>query len=256
MSSGSAAVSDARTEHFIARSFVPALVLLGLVVVINYVDRGNLSIAALVVKDELRLSGTQLGLLFSAFFYTYTALQFVVGGAVDRFGANRVLGAGLLLWSLATVATGFAGGFVTRLALRLLLGIGESVAFPCTSKVIAQNVPPEGRGLANGVVTAGLKLGPAVGAFGAGPLIAMYGWRPVFFIGIVPAVLLVFIRRGMVEPDHFLAVRERRAAARKAGGPLPARVRSFIDFLARHIRMGDPALKRDVSGRWRLRGDR
>src|SRR5438552_2757176 len=108
------------------------------------------------------------------------ALQFVVGGVVDRFGANRVLTAGFLVWSLATVATSFAGGFVVLLAFRLLLGIGESVAFPCTSKLIAQHVPPEGRGLANGVITAGLKFGPAVGALGAGLLIAKHGWRSVF----------------------------------------------------------------------------
>src|SRR6266851_5933422 len=161
-------------------SFAPALVLLGLAIVINYVDRGNLSIAAPLVQTELALSASKLGILFSGFFYTYTVLQFVVGGIVDRFGANRVLSAGLLLWSLASIATGFAGGFIVLLSLRLLLGVGESVAFPCTSKVIAENVADEHRGLANGVITAGLKLGPAVGAFGAGILIAKYGWRSVF----------------------------------------------------------------------------
>jgi len=177
MFSGSGAVRSSSSRE----SFAPLLILLGLAIVINYVDRGNLSIAAPVIQSELELSATQLGVLFSAFFYTYTALQFVVGGIVDRLGASRVLGAGLLLWSLATMAMGFSRGFLALLALRLLLGVGESVAFPCTSKVIAQNIPPENRGLANGVVTAGLKLGPAVGAFGAGMLIATYGWRPVFW---------------------------------------------------------------------------
>lgn len=181
--------SVAERDGFSQRSFAPLLILLGLAIVINYVDRGNLSIAAPIIKSELRLSATQLGVLFSAFFYTYTALQFVVGGVVDRLGASRVLSAGLLVWSAATIAVGFAGGFVALLALRLLLGIGESVAFPCTSKVIAQNIPPENRGLANGVVTAGLKLGPAIGAFGAGMLIAKYGWRPVFW-GMGAASLL------------------------------------------------------------------
>lgn len=177
MYSSSAAARSNRDRE----SLASLLVLLGLAIVINYVDRGNLSIAAPVIENELQLSATQLGVLFSAFFYTYTALQFVIGGIVDRLGANRVLSAGLLLWSVATIAMGFAAGFATLLALRLLLGVGESVAFPCTSKVIAQNVPPENRGLANGVVTAGLKFGPALGAFGAGMLIAKYGWRPVFW---------------------------------------------------------------------------
>src|SRR5215467_10562738 len=177
MSSPSGLVERRPSEE----SFAPLLVLLGLAVVINYVDRGNLSIAAPVIQSELKLSATELGVLFSAFFYSYTALQFVVGGWVDRLGASRMLGAGLLVWSVATIAMGFSGGFLTLLVLRLLLGVGESVAFPCTSKVIAQNIPPGNRGLANGVVTAGLKLGPAVGAFGAGLLIAKYGWRPVFW---------------------------------------------------------------------------
>jgi MFS family permease len=162
-------------------SFAPALILLGMAIVINYVDRGNLSIASPIIQAELRLSAKQLGLLFSAFFYTYTALQFVVGGIVDRFGASLVLTCGLLVWSLATIAIGFAGGFVALLLLRMLLGVGESVAFPCTSKLISQRVLPENRGVANGVISAGLKLGPAVGALTAGLVIARFGWRPVFW---------------------------------------------------------------------------
>jgi|KBSMisStaDraftv2_1062788.scaffolds.fasta_scaffold05159_5 MFS family permease len=187
MSSSPGAARDDSSRQ----SFAPLLILLGLAIVINYVDRGNLSIAAPVIKNELQLSATQLGLLFSAFFYSYTALQFVIGGVVDRFGAHRVLSTGLLLWSLATIAMGFAGGFAALLLWRLVLGVGESVAFPCTSKVIAQHVPAENRGLANGVVTAGLKLGPAIGAFGAGLLIANYGWRPVFWgMGVVSLLWL------------------------------------------------------------------
>jgi MFS family permease len=187
-------------------SFAPALILLGLAIVINYIDRGNLSIAAPLVQTELGLSATRLGLLFSAFFYSYTALQFVVGGVVDRFGANRVLSAGLLVWSVATIATGFAGGFAVLLSLRLLLGIGESVAFPCTSKVIAQHVANEHRGLANGVITAGLKLGPAVGAFGAGALIAKYGWRPVFvWMGIASLLWLPAWFRWMPQSKDTLS---------------------------------------------------
>lgn len=198
------------------KSFAPAMVLLGLAIVINYVDRGNLSIAAPLVKSELTLSATELGFLFSAFFYTYTALQFVIGGVVDRFGANRVLSAGLLLWSVATIATGFAGGFASLLVLRLLLGAGESVAFPCTSKLIAQHVSPERRGLANGIISAGLKLGPAIGAFGAGMLMAKYGWRPVFWgMGLASLLWLPAWWRWKPEArDEFSAGSNRIAYAR------------------------------------------
>ena len=71
--------------------------------------------------------------------------------------------------------------------MRLLLGIGESVAFPSCSKILARHVPEENRGFANGILIAGLKSGPAVGStFGAGLLMARYGWRPVFIgIGLI-----------------------------------------------------------------------
>src|SRR6202043_1315129 len=80
------------------RAFAPALILLAICALINYVDRGNLSIAAPLLKDELRISASQLGILLSAFFWTYTAMQFVSGWMVDSFDANRVIAAGFLLW--------------------------------------------------------------------------------------------------------------------------------------------------------------
>src|SRR5882762_10734675 len=107
------------------RAFAPALVLLAICALINYVDRGNLSIGAPLLKDELRISASQLGILLSAFFWTYTALQFVTGWMVDSFDANRMIAAGFLLWSLATAATGLVRGFTMLLAMRLMLGVGR-----------------------------------------------------------------------------------------------------------------------------------
>src|SRR5712692_3423606 len=82
------------------------LTLLVLSVFINYVDRGNLSLAAPLLKNELGISASLLGILLSSFFWTYTALLFVCGWFVDRFDVNRVLAVGFLVWSLATAATG------------------------------------------------------------------------------------------------------------------------------------------------------
>jgi MFS family permease len=171
------------------RSFTPVLALLAFAILTNYVDRGNLSLAAPTLKDELHLSGTRLGLLFSAFFYAYTAFIFLSSWLVDRFPVNWVLAGGFALWSLATAGTGLVSGFVTLFLMRLLLGMGESVAFPAASKILAQNLPECDRGFANGLICCGMKLGPAVGIFGAGLLMAKYGWRPVF-IGIGLASML------------------------------------------------------------------
>jgi sugar phosphate permease len=102
-------------------AFAPALFLLAICVFINYIDRGNLSIAAPLLKIELRLSPSQLGILFAAFFTTYTAMQFVMGWLVDQFDVNRILAAGFLLWSLATATTGVVRGFAVLLSMRLIL---------------------------------------------------------------------------------------------------------------------------------------
>src|ERR1700747_3138180 len=115
------------------------LFLLALSVFINYVDRGNLSIAAPLLKNELGMSPSQLGVLFSAFFWTYTAVLLVCGWLVDRFDVNRVLAAGFLVWSLATAGTSLVRGYAMLLVMRLILGIGESVAFPSYSKIFAQH---------------------------------------------------------------------------------------------------------------------
>src|SRR6266403_3370637 len=121
--------------------FAPALVLLAICVLINYVDRGNLSVAAPLLKRELGLSASQLGILFAAFFTTYTAMQFVIGWLIDRFDVNRILAAGFLVWSLATATTGLLRGFALLLSMRLILGVGVSVAVPASSKIRARLLP-------------------------------------------------------------------------------------------------------------------
>jgi ACS family D-galactonate transporter-like MFS transporter len=171
--------------------FAPTLFLLCICVLINYVDRGNLSVAAPFLKDEFHLSPSQLGILFTAFFTTYTAMQFIIGWLVDRFDPARILVVGFLIWSLATAATGLARTYVALFAMRLILGVGEAVALPCGSKIIAQHLTDRHRGLAAGAFMASLRAGNAVGTFGAGMLMAKYGWRPVFlWIGLGALVWL------------------------------------------------------------------
>jgi MFS family permease len=123
-----------------------------------------------------------MGVLLAAFYYTYVLCMPATGWLTERFGAKSVLAAGITIWSLATALTGFAGGYLSLLGLRLLLGIGESVAFPCASKVLANAVKIEQLGLANGVLGFGYLLGPAAGTLLGGLLMARYGWRPVFII--------------------------------------------------------------------------
>jgi len=174
MTTSAVAETDRRTRMVV--------VLLAVACIINYVDRSNMSVAAPTIQTELRLSATQLGFLLGAFFWSYTIMQMVVGWLVDRIGAGVVMAAGFLLWSLATSGTGLVHGFAMLFVARLVLGVGESVAIPGYSKILAQIVSEEQRGSANSIVMAGLQTGPAIGTLAGGLLMARFGWRPFFVV--------------------------------------------------------------------------
>ena len=116
-------------------------------------------------------------------------MQLVSGWLVDRFNVNWVIAGGFFLWSAATAATGFVHLFAMLFILRLLLGIGESVAFPSYSKIIALNFSEEHRGFANSVITTGYVLGPGFGMLCGGMLMARFGWRPFFIVLGVASML-------------------------------------------------------------------
>ncbi len=160
-------------------------IVLGLLVVsviLNYVDRSNLSIAAPMLKDELKISAEQLGWLLSAFFWTYASCQIVAGWLVDRLDVKYVFAVGFAVWSAATAVTGLVHGLVALFTIRILLGIGESVAYPAYSKIVPRLYPEEGRGFANGMISTGLALGPGLGLLFGGVLMARFGWRPFFIV--------------------------------------------------------------------------
>ena len=175
--------------------------LLSVAIFINYVDRGNLATAAPLIKDELKLSNTQIGILLSAFFWTYAPVQILVGWLTERISAHYLFALGLAVWAIATTLTGFASGFLMLLMLRILLGVGESFAYPCSSKLLAENLPPENLGAANGILQSGIGLGPAFGTLAGGLVMVHFGWRAVFLLfGLVPLMWLwpwfALIRRG------------------------------------------------------------
>jgi MFS family permease len=103
--------------------------LLALMVFINYVDRGNLATASPQIGEELHLNNSQIGLLLSAFFWTYVPAQPLTGWLSEKISAYVTLGLGLAIWSTATALTGLAHSFALLMGLRLLLGLGESVAW-------------------------------------------------------------------------------------------------------------------------------
>lgn len=213
------AISTPAEHKGLTGKLTAVLVLLAVAVFINYIDRGNLSLAAPLLKDELGLSGSQLGILLSAFFWTYACLQPISGWLVDRVNVNWVMAGGFCLWSCATAATGVAHAFLSLLLLRMMLGIGESITFPSCSKIIALHFREEHRGLANSVVSAGLILGPGFGMLFGGMLMARTGWRPFFIVlGLASLCWTIPWIKFMPEERHALAVEN-------TGAP------SFTEFL-------------------------
>ncbi|HZT31336.1 MAG TPA: MFS transporter [Bryobacteraceae bacterium] len=200
--------------------------LLILSVLINYIDRGALSVAAATVgfQQEMGLTDTRLGLLFSAFFWTYASLQVVAGYLADHHGVARIFAAGFLFWSAATVLSGFAASFAALLALRLLLGMGEAVAYPVYSKIIVSGFPEERRGTANALIDAGSRAGAALCVLLGGAIAARHGWRMMFvaiggcgLLWLIPwflcAAQVPAARRNPAQPGPGLAaiLRQRQA---------------------------------------------
>jgi len=166
--------------------------LMALSLFLNFIDRGNLATGATQIRADLHLSATAYGALAAGFYFAYAFCQLPAGALSDRFGGKLVLGIGALLWSVSTLLTGLVEGFMGLFVLRLMLGIGESVAFTTTSKIIASNVPRAQMGLANGVIGFGYLVGPAVGTLLGGLLMAQWGWRATFFVfGAVSLLWLI-----------------------------------------------------------------
>jgi MFS transporter, ACS family, D-galactonate transporter len=158
------------------------MLLLGVAVFFNYVDRGAIGVAAPRMKTDLGLTAAAYGIAFSAFFWVYAPIQLFTGWLCDRFSVYKLLAAGILLWAGSTLLMGFVGGFVSLLFLRIALGVGESISFPGSSKIIARHVPVEKRGIANASLAMGIALGPAVGTLAGGLMVASWGWRVMFWV--------------------------------------------------------------------------
>lgn len=178
--------------------------LIFIVSAVSYLDRTNISIAAQQIRTEFAISQVQLGTVLTAFILGYALAQPFAGRMADRFGGHRVISWGIVWWSVltvltATVSAGVAGGFAILIVVRLLLGIGELVIYPASNRLVANWVPPHERGLANGLIFAGVGFGAGV----APPLITSimlaHGWRAAFWasaaIGLVVLAIWMWLAR-------------------------------------------------------------
>ena len=165
-------------------------VLLGVGVLVNYFDRISLSVAAPQLQTEFGLGPEALGVLFSAFFWSYALLQIPTGMLLDRFGTTLIGRCGALLWGIASSITALASGFGGIFLARVLLGIAEAPGFPVSSKATGYWFPRKERALATATFDAAAKFSNVIGV----PLVAFavvnWGWRWGF--GVTAALSFLY----------------------------------------------------------------
>lgn len=187
--------------------------LLFTVVIVNYMDRVALSVAAKPIAAEFGLSPIAMGYLFSSFLWTYVVCLVPIGLIVDRVGCKTVMGTGLALWSAATAFTGLAWSFPALLAGRLAMGAGEATSYPAGGRVIRDWIPEGERGQVTTLFNSGSVAGPAIGALLMGWLLTVMEWRGAFItLGILGFIWLAawLIWYGLPEKVRWLPTAERQ----------------------------------------------
>ncbi|HAK33955.1 MAG TPA: MFS transporter, partial [Pantoea sp.] len=216
--------------------------------VVAYADRSILSISGSAIKDEFGLSAIQLGLILSAFSWAYVIGQIPGGLLLDRFGAKKVYGITLALWSLSTIAMGFvgemAGGMTAALALmftlRFALGLIEAPAFPANARVVIMWFPGAERGRASALFSTAQYFAVAIFSPLSGWLVSRFGWEWPFFVLGGIGVLAVFVWAAyMREPRKHPGVSESELNYIVEGGAL-------VDIDAPHTLKARPALNKKM----------
>jgi len=210
------------------------LAVLGLISILDYYDRNLISILVEPIEKGLHLDDAQVGLLSGvAFALAYGVCGIPIARLADRYGKTRVLTAGVVVWSVMTVATARAFNFATMALARCGVAFGEAGAFPATQALVAEYFPLERRGTALSVIGVCGGIGLTFALAGGGLLNDWVGWRGAFLLsglpGLLLAVLLWFTVRDV---DRSGAARTARIEPRRAGEKSPLRTllarRSYV----------------------------
>lgn len=197
------------------------LLLVFVCVVINYMDRSNISIAAPAILKDFHLTSVELGLIFSAFGWTYTFFQIPGGFLLDRIGSRILYTFSLTLWSLATLLQGAATGFAGLFGLRLSVGVFEAPAFPINNRIVTNWFPEKERASAIGIYTSGQFVGLAF----LTPLLAtiqhFWGWRGLFITtGIAGIIWGAIWYKSYRDPDKHPRLSQKEYDYIREGGGL------------------------------------
>jgi len=204
------------------------LILLSLLYFITYLDRVNVSTAAAGFAGQFHLSATEIGLVFSAFAYPYLLFQITGGWVSDRFGARRTLIVSGVIWAGATLLTGMAGGLLSLLFARLLLGFGEGAAFPAATSAMSRWVPRARRGYAQGITHAAARIGNAAAPTTVVFIMTTYDWRDSFYA--CAALSLLWVALWAFTFSEFPKDHPRITAQELAGLPVPQNERLSVPW--------------------------
>lgn len=214
-------MNNAAHSHKPTRIRFRILAFIFISVVINYMDRSNISVAASAISNELQLTSVQLGLIFSAFGWTYAALQIPGGIMVDKFGPRLLYSLSLILWSTATLFQGIMKGFAGLLSFRLAIGAFEAPAYPANNRIVTSWFPDNERATAIAVYTSGQFLGLAFLTPALAAIEHFAGWRGLFIItgsiGIIWGIIWYFVYR---DPNKHHRVNEAELDYIEKGGGL------------------------------------
>jgi len=178
-----------KTGH---RATSMVLFLLCLMYLITYIDRVNISTAAIAFRKDLNLSATDYGSIFAAFGITYALFQIIGGWIGDRFGPRATLGVCGFIWAASTIFTGLANGFWGLILARLALGLGEGATFPTSTRAMSSWTRVGWRGFAQGITHSFSRFGNAVAPPIVAALILAWSWRGSFVaLGLVSLVWVV-----------------------------------------------------------------
>ncbi len=195
------------------------LSLVFIAIVINYIDRGNLSVAAPAMMKDFRITPETMGVLLSAFFWTYALFQIPAGVLVDRFGIRWAYTGAFLVWSLASAAIALSRGPGDVIGLRMVLGLAESIAPLASLSFIRGRFSGKEQGLPTAIYIAGQNVGPALGVLVGAILLDKFGWRMMFAITGLAALVWVPCWLFAAPSDGARAEREAAKAAEAPAVP-------------------------------------
>jgi MFS family permease len=175
----------------------------------------SLVLASLMV--DLNLSKGAAGILGSATLLAAAAGGLVFGVVADRFGRTRALMASVLIYAVFTAACGFAHSFVQLAVFRILLGLGMGGEWASGASLVSETWPAEHRGKALGFMQSSWAIGYALAALVAAVVMPLGGWRAVFFVGILPALFTLWIRRSVEEPEVWKKARDKKTSSALGG---------------------------------------